>query len=603
MDSQGYAENTGRGTTDRPWTYDEQNSNCELALSKGNRKKLKRGNANTATGTADVSGEQRNEDQHDVTSNVGRNALESKEETKRPFRRKLPPLPKNDIKVMIRPKQGLIVRDFTNHHVARALAAACGNNEVCRDEDLLIRLRNGSNIIIASTPKEEAANLLRRITKLTLDSKSYAVNAYVATPDGVVRGVVHGIDAGTPPDELMAHLRVRTQGVKILQARMLGKSKTAVITFDGKVVPRLVNYYGGDEPCHLYRPTSQVCYICLKLGHRSDVCPTPELSVCRECGLCNPETGHSCVPKCVLCSEAHLGGARECKDRLKRATRPPSHNQEKDRREEYSARSRSRSTSTTRQQQDERNPNQGKKKNKKTTKLTRKVDNLMKAIKDRDINVGGQGGMRAAAGKENSGKDMHVPQATAPRVDQTAFMKNTRTQLPLRYQDSIRELDRTVDIPDEIRSTFKVAPIPKRIHPTDHQGRRRARAQSITDLSDQKKRQKVSASLKNCTVSDADEAAVALAVAKGNRSGQSQIIMTDSQDACRGYTIGRVGRKAAGILNTGGASNEKHQIIGPQGMRVLPGMVRPISYLEDTLAERDQWPGASRRAYPSRRNT
>ncbi|KAH7956136.1 hypothetical protein HPB52_006352 [Rhipicephalus sanguineus] len=43
----------------------------------------------------------------------------------------------------------------------------------------------------------------------------------------------------------MAHLRVRTQGVKILQARMLGKSKTAVITFDGKVVSRFVNYYGG----------------------------------------------------------------------------------------------------------------------------------------------------------------------------------------------------------------------------------------------------------------------------------------------------------------------------------------------------------------------
>ncbi|KAH7984672.1 hypothetical protein HPB52_023501 [Rhipicephalus sanguineus] len=117
--------------------------------------------------------------------------------------------------------------------LARAVAAARGNNEVCRDEDLLKRLRHGSNIIIASTPKEEAANLLRRVTKLTLDSKSYEVNAYVATPDGVVRGVVHGIDAGTPPEELMAHLRVRTQGVKILQARMLGKSKTTVITFDG----------------------------------------------------------------------------------------------------------------------------------------------------------------------------------------------------------------------------------------------------------------------------------------------------------------------------------------------------------------------------------
>ncbi|KAL1483292.1 hypothetical protein MTO96_033290 [Rhipicephalus appendiculatus] len=52
-------------------------------------------------------------------------------------------------------------------------------------------------------------------------------------------------------------------------------------------------------------------------------------------------------------------------------------------------------------------------------------------------------------------------------------------------------------------------------------------------------KEKVSASLKNCTVSEAEEAAVALAVAEGNRSGQSLVIITDSQDACRGYTNGR----------------------------------------------------------------
>ncbi|KAL1435103.1 hypothetical protein MTO96_011267 [Rhipicephalus appendiculatus] len=66
----------------------------------------------------------------------------------------------------------------------------------------------------------------------------------------------------------------------------------------------------------------------------------------------------------------------------------------------------------------------------KCNELTRKVDNLMKAIKDRDINAGGQGEMRATAGKGNSGKDMHVSQATAPRVDQTASMKNAQTAQP-----------------------------------------------------------------------------------------------------------------------------------------------------------------------------
>ncbi|KAL3210580.1 hypothetical protein MRX96_037049 [Rhipicephalus microplus] len=77
-------------------------------------------------------------------------------------------------------------------------------------------------------------------------------------------------------------------------------------------------------------------------------------------------------------------------------------------------------------------------------------------------------------------------------------------------------------------------------------------------------KEKVSASLKNCTVLDAEEVAVALAVAEGNRSGQSLVIITDSQGACRGYT-NRVGQKATGISSTGGMSNEKHQIIWAPG--------------------------------------
>ncbi|KAH7932267.1 hypothetical protein HPB51_029408 [Rhipicephalus microplus] len=137
----------------------------------------------------------------------------------------------------------------------------------------------------------------------------------------------------------------------------------------------------------------------------------------------------------------------------------------------------------------------------------------------------------------------------------------------------MRELDRTVDIPDDIRSTFKVNPIPK-CCPTDHQGRCRARAQSITKtyqniknvyvdaatymnwkdamvtMIDAQLKENVSASLKNCTVSDAEEVAVALAVAEGNKSGQSLVITVDSQGACRGYTNGRIALWPKG-LSTG----------------------------------------------------
>ncbi|KAH7978881.1 hypothetical protein HPB49_007226 [Dermacentor silvarum] len=193
--------------------------------------------------------------------------------------------------------------------------------------------------------------------ELTLGGKLYEVNACVAAPDGVVRAVVHGIDAGTPPEELMARTRVTSADPE-------GRCAT---------------------------------YVCLKLGHRSDVYPTPELRACRQCGLGNPETGHTYGPKCALTGEAHPIGARECRDRSKKARRPLINDQKNGDGKNYRlcpkddsdegdirgcvstegktsasrSRFRSRSRSTTRcQQKDERSPNQ-RKKNKNKKKLAR----------------------------------------------------------------------------------------------------------------------------------------------------------------------------------------------------------------------------------------
>lgn len=236
---------------------------------------------------------------------------------KPPIRRKLPPLPKSDIKVIIRPKKGLLVSNYNNHDIARSIVAACGDPHKCKDGDILTRLRHGSNIIIVSTPSEQAADAIRKLDKINLQGQMHEVNAYVAAPEGVSKGVIHGVDRGTTSEELLAHLRVRTQGVKILHARMLGQTKTAVITFDGDFVPRYVNYYGGEEPCYPYKPTKQVCKVCNRLGHRSDVCPHPENPACERCGTENPEQDHTCELQCALCGEAHLTGDTHCKKKLK----------------------------------------------------------------------------------------------------------------------------------------------------------------------------------------------------------------------------------------------------------------------------------------------
>lgn len=289
----------------------------ELVQSKRQKKKLQRQGQRKGTGTGP---DAQPHDRKSLGNATGCNKT-GEVEQRRP-RRRLPPLPKNDIKIIFRPKKGLMVKSLTTHQVARAVIMACGQQ--CKDEDILVRLRTGSNIIIVSTPHEETAHLVRRITRLKFAGKSYEVNAYVAAPEDVFRGVIHGVDPGTSPEELKAHLRVRTQGVTILQARMLGKSKTAVITFDGPILPKFVIYYGGELPCYQYRPTRQVCYVCFQQGHRSDVCPTPDIIVCGLCGDKNPTKDHVCELKCLICGEAHRTGSKECPERLKKARPKPS---------------------------------------------------------------------------------------------------------------------------------------------------------------------------------------------------------------------------------------------------------------------------------------
>ncbi|KAH7958492.1 hypothetical protein HPB49_002062 [Dermacentor silvarum] len=251
--------------------------------------------------------------------------LGSKPERSRP-RRRPPPLPRNDMKIVIRPKPGLAVKDLQTHQVARAISQASGSPQECRGEDFLLRLRPGSNIIVVSTPYERTAELVMKITSLNIQGKQHPVNAYISTPEHLLKGVIHGIDEGTTEDELMANLRVRTQGVKIMHARMFGKTRTAIILFDGPIVPRYVYYYGGQIPCRIYQPTHQFCYTCRNAGHRADVCPEPTFKACKNCNLQNPEEGHKCEPECALCGGVHVTAAPECRNKLKRVPprgRPP----------------------------------------------------------------------------------------------------------------------------------------------------------------------------------------------------------------------------------------------------------------------------------------
>ncbi|KAH7955467.1 hypothetical protein HPB52_000917 [Rhipicephalus sanguineus] len=179
--------------------------------------------------------------------------------------------------VIIRPSPGLIVRELRPHRGAKAIIQATGRASACKGEDFIVRLRRGSNILIVSTPHEATAATLVKITSLTFQERPHPMKVYLSTPKDVSKGVVHGIDAGTSEEELLANLRVRTHGVRIVRARMLGRSQTALLHFECPQLPQLVYFYGEEMPCRCYQPTRQFYPICRTPGHRPDVCPTQRL--------------------------------------------------------------------------------------------------------------------------------------------------------------------------------------------------------------------------------------------------------------------------------------------------------------------------------------
>ncbi|KAL1427944.1 hypothetical protein MTO96_017063 [Rhipicephalus appendiculatus] len=100
-----------------------------------------------------------------------------------------------------------------------------------------------------------------------------------------------------------------------MQTKRIKDTGSVVIVFEGYEVPNHIKFGSVLLKCCLYRRQVDVCYICAKVGHRADVCPTPEEKTCRGCGVENPTDSHECKAKCKLCGHGHPTGDRNCKQR------------------------------------------------------------------------------------------------------------------------------------------------------------------------------------------------------------------------------------------------------------------------------------------------
>ncbi|KAG0412165.1 hypothetical protein HPB47_010704 [Ixodes persulcatus] len=128
------------------------------------------------------------------------------------------------------------------------------------------------------------------------------------------KGIIRNIDLEFDHEQLKS-LIVQPRNPKALEARRLKNSTTVVILFDGLKVSNYVMCGLSMPRCTLYQRQTEGCYAWGRLGHRADVCPTPENVVCRGCGVNSSSDQQVCSPKCALCGGPHPTDDKSCKQR------------------------------------------------------------------------------------------------------------------------------------------------------------------------------------------------------------------------------------------------------------------------------------------------
>ncbi|KAH7941486.1 hypothetical protein HPB49_014337 [Dermacentor silvarum] len=229
--------------------------------------------------------------------------------------RRPPPLPKQHLKVILRPREGLVFSKWPTPVIARAVLTAGGYPRTTPTQNLIVRIESKQNIAVVSTSSEDMEARIRDINTVHLGAKEYAVATYIAPPADSARGIPQGTTDAELIRGLYAHKR------NILQARMLGPCATTLITFEGRTVPRYITFDGGEIRCLPYRHTVKVCNACHQMGHRADVCPYPDKPTCERCGAAERSDGHDCKLKCSLCDGDHATASKECPKRLPPAPR------------------------------------------------------------------------------------------------------------------------------------------------------------------------------------------------------------------------------------------------------------------------------------------
>ncbi|KAH7949557.1 hypothetical protein HPB49_012207 [Dermacentor silvarum] len=142
-------------------------------------------------------------------------------------------MPAKDFKVVCRHKN-CDLSVVTPRELGSAMRAAAKLTSATAVEDDLVRVNETNNKMTMSTPCINRSGAYASVKTLKRGGRDRPVSEYVAAMENSVRGVIYNAYDGYPVEEIRAGFLKLNEGMEILDARTLGKSKAIQITFGGK---------------------------------------------------------------------------------------------------------------------------------------------------------------------------------------------------------------------------------------------------------------------------------------------------------------------------------------------------------------------------------
>lgn len=226
---------------------------------------------------------------------------------------RMPELPSTHCKIIVRPRGGLDLRKTSCYGISTAIFTAAGITATQASTDLVCT-NVVQNIVVVCTEKEDNARKILALKNIRVNGKEHEVAVYAAAEGNYVKGVVRNVERDIGDAEL-ARLIVHRGNPSVRGVKRIKETGSVVVLFDGEEVPSYIRVGQAIVRCYLFKKQIEVCSKCTRVGHRADVCPTPMVNVCRNCGAKDPKQEHSCHVRCKLCGRGHPTGDKACQQK------------------------------------------------------------------------------------------------------------------------------------------------------------------------------------------------------------------------------------------------------------------------------------------------